>query len=1478
MRRYRLWRELESGDTRSLRFLRFLILASGAVFLGWTATLPLGWEQQVLLALLTLCAALCINRGSKSYVATLTLVLLSVYSTARYGIWRFSSVVAYFRDPATMWTGIGAVLIWTLLLAECYAFMVLVLGYLQTLWPLRRAPVPLPNSPEEWPAVDLLIPTYNEPLNVVRYTALAALNIDWPAEKLNVYILDDGKREEFRAFAEEAGVGYIARDTNEHAKAGNINHALGHVNSPFVAVFDCDHVPTRSFLQLTMGWFLRDQKLAMLQTPQHLYSPDPFERNLDQFNVTPNEDELFYGVVQDGNDFWNATLFCGSCAVLRRSALDDVGGVAVETATEDAHTSLRMQMRGWNTAYINIPQAAGLASERLSGFIRQRIRWARGMVQILRIENPLTARGLKPAQRLCYFNAMSHFLFALPRLMFLTAPMIYLIFGIRNIPGFWLAIIAYAVPHLALSSLANSRIQGQHRHSFWNEIYETVVAPYILLPTLFALIRPKTGNFQVTPKGGVVSRDHFDARVARPFLMLAAVNFFGLLCAAARLIQFPVFAVPEWLAFLNWPATIYDRSHAGAVWVNVAWTLFNLIILGVATAVAWESQQRRRSTRVVLAVPSDVILADGSMIQGMTSDLSSGGVRTRMSHAVRAEAGDSIQFVFPVLDGSATLPATVIGIDGNELRAQFAPMSLQEDEALTMVLYSRADAWLGLRGGRETDNPVRSMGRILRLSLRGATQTLTGAKSRKGAAKGRFASTVVPLVMLVLAASYTARGVRAAQSEATAAKKAIGQAPVAAQAPVAGEFDNSFTLAEEGVRGAIKLRGVESSKSIYFSVPRSQVVKTATIRLRYHFSPGLIPMVSQLNVILNGTLVGTLPVEPQPGSALLEATVDLPAEQIVPDNQVTFQLIAHYTEQCEDPLNSTLWAEIDGTSTIELAGSRLPLANDLELLPAPFFEKGTGAQPIVPIVFLSQPTAKASEAAGVIASWLGVLSGSHPVRFSVSIGAIPAGNAIVIAEDASRIPAAFGIAAVSGPTVAMVTNPADGYSKLLVVSGSNLNELLTAAQALPLQAATWQGPHNTIRGLALPARRSPDDAPRWLGSEADSGQIVESSDLQGDGSEPAVVYLRLPPDLDFSDRSNLAFHLNYRYNGVPLGNGSTLQVFVNGAFVSSTPLPHTDNASAVLETIIPIPVVDLRPFSNTLTFQFAFQPANKGQCPDPATNLQGAVLRDSHLDISGIPHSTTLPNLQLFANAGYPFTRSADLAETAVVLPDHPSTPELEMFLALMGHFGAQTGYPALHVTVTNSAGMSSDGKMDYLVLGAASDQPAMTALSGSLPVEVGDNRLIVHDTQDFIGRATWWKKWEGHEQLGQMVTEGGLPDALIEGIEWPRHSDRSVVLILLRDTAAVPGFISEFLGQSPSSAVSESVSVLHGGEFSSYRMGGDAYRVGQISLLARLGAAFQDAPWVIAIGVVVVCFLLAGLLQAMLRRHARKRLQGDRE
>src|SRR5205814_2887967 len=140
-------------------------------------------------------------------------------------------------------------------------------------------------------------------------------------------------------------------------------------------------------------------------------------------------------------------------------------------------------------------------------------------------------------------------------------------------------------------------------------------------------------------------------------------------------------------------------------------------------------------------------------------------------------------------------------------------------------------------------------------------------------------------------------------------------------------------------------------------------------------------------------------------SSLLESTIPVPAELLAPDNELTFEFIGHYAMKCEDPSHSTLWAHIDNNSTIEFAGTLVPIEDDLQLLPAPFYDPRVNLRPTIPIAFLTQPSPKALQAAGIVASWFGVLADSRPIRFPVSIGAIPSGNAIIIGESAATLPA-----------------------------------------------------------------------------------------------------------------------------------------------------------------------------------------------------------------------------------------------------------------------------------------------------------------------------------------------------------------------------------------------------------------------------------------------------------------------------------------
>ena len=676
---------------------RVVAAVGAALLLALVVSVPLDLTGQLLFSAGSFGAALLLSR-TPGRLTTLAMIVLSISASSRYMYWRVTDTVGF-----TNW--VDACFGFGLLLAELYAFLVLLIGYFQTAWPLQRRPVPMPQDVDTWPSVDVFIPTYNEPLEVVKQTVFSAMQMDWPKDRLHVYVLDDGRREEFRDFCEELGVGYLTRDNNAHAKAGNINAALAVTGSDYVAIFDCDHIPTRSFLQICMGWFIRDPKLAMLQTPHHFFSPDPFEKNLDTFHVMPNEGELFYGIVQDGNDLWNAAFFCGSCAIIKRAPLLEVGGVAVETVTEDAHTALKLSRHGYNTAYLELPQAAGLATESLSAHVGQRIRWARGMAQICRVDNPLFGPGLKLGQRLCYFNAMLHFFYGLPRLVFLTAPLAYLFFSAHVFQATAAMITAYALPHMMHASITNSRIQGRFRYSFWNEVYESVLAWYIMRPVLVAFVNPKLGKFNVTAKGGVIEQSYFDWSIARPYLILLLLNLLG-------------FVVGIWRMVAVGPSSEVFTTLV----INMVWTAYNIILTSASLAVASETRQVRSTPRVTAALPAALRFADGKTLVCETDDFSQSGVGLRVPNELQLETGSEVHVSLFRSDEEGTFPAQVTFSGGGRLGLRFEGLSLQQQADIARLTFGRADAWIDFWGNRQHDKPLTSLKSVMVIGVRGLGQ------------------------------------------------------------------------------------------------------------------------------------------------------------------------------------------------------------------------------------------------------------------------------------------------------------------------------------------------------------------------------------------------------------------------------------------------------------------------------------------------------------------------------------------------------------------------------------------------------------------------------------------------------------------------------------------------------------------------------------------------------------------------------------
>ncbi|MDO5532103.1 UDP-forming cellulose synthase catalytic subunit [Sutterella sp.] len=660
-----------------------VIVLIGFALAALSITQPFALEGQVVFLSFMFFSMIALVRV-KARITLMLLFVISIVVSARYLWW---------RATATLNTSTGLDIFFTgaLLAAEIYAFAVMVLGYFQVCWALDRRICPLPGDRSTWPTVDVFIPTYNESLEVIKPTVYAALNLDWPAEKLRVHILDDGSRAFVEDFARETGAGYIRREEHKHAKAGNINHALTVTSGEHIVIFDCDHVPSKDFLVSTVGWLVRDPRIALVQTPHHFYSPDPFEKNLHLDPAQPIENSLFHDFIQKGNDTWNATMFCGSSAVMRRRALEEVGGIAIETVTEDAHTSLKLNRRGWKSAFISRPLASGLSTDTLAAHIGQRIRWARGMIQILRRDCPLLGRGLTLPQRLCFFNAMLHFLHGLPRIIFLLAPLPYMLADVYVIYATAASIFAYVVPHMVHSAVTNQRLQHGYRYPFLSGVYETVLSWYILVPTAVALIAPGVGKFNVTAKGGTIDSKYLDWGITKPYLVLLALNFAGLLAGFWKAFASPD---PEYLTLA----------------INMGWIVYNLMILGATMAVAVEEVQRDRFPRVPLELGVRVAVPGCKDLPLRMTAFSQEGVRVEpaagdeaaFSAFARLPEGTPVTVAIPNEDGSPEAFSARLGVteEGRrDLLIDFA--SAADERRFNSLTFARRGVW-----AQAPDHPV----------------------------------------------------------------------------------------------------------------------------------------------------------------------------------------------------------------------------------------------------------------------------------------------------------------------------------------------------------------------------------------------------------------------------------------------------------------------------------------------------------------------------------------------------------------------------------------------------------------------------------------------------------------------------------------------------------------------------------------------------------------------------------------------------
>ena len=599
-----------------------------------------------------------------------------------------------------------------LLVAESWAYLGMCFFVLLT-WRLTdREPGPAPSGK----TLDVFITCYNEPLEVLRRTALGARGIRYPHR---TYLLDDGKRDDVRAMCEELGIGYIRRVGNANAKAGNLNFAISVTSGEFILQLDADHVPLPNIGDRLLGYF-SDPELALVQAPQDFYNVDSFTHVVnDEGRRLWEENRIFFSLIQPGRDALNASFFCGSCGIIRRSALEQIGGFQSQTIIEDMETTIRLHQRGWKTAYHRETLAYGLAPGAAGAYHVQRMRWGQGAMQILRKLKPLTMRGLTLRQRLAYFAGTACYFEGWQKAVFYLMPLFFFYTGILPVAGDERAFLSRLVPYILLSIVSFELLSRGTGYLILSERF-TMVRVWTYMMAALAIFTSRPLKFNVTPKGhSAVPRMAY-----MPQLILLVLSVIA----------------PIWATIAYSQGIIYYDAagwHSLAFWVNGFWALWNCYFAWHVVKHSLAMKQQRDDHRFADQMPIEVRFAgpQGALaIPAMTADLNPTGLGFRSTQ--RIEPGTCVTFELPL----APAPITVSG----EVRhaqaeishfgmvymhgVEFAELPIVVRDAIELYCTHHAmPAWR--KKYRQSIDIITRAGEIMR-NLRGRKRRLAGLPAR----------------------------------------------------------------------------------------------------------------------------------------------------------------------------------------------------------------------------------------------------------------------------------------------------------------------------------------------------------------------------------------------------------------------------------------------------------------------------------------------------------------------------------------------------------------------------------------------------------------------------------------------------------------------------------------------------------------------------------------------------------------------------
>lgn len=688
----------------------------------------------------------------------------------------------------------------------------------------------------------------------------------------------------------------------------------------------------------------------------------------------------------------------------------------------------------------------------------------------------------------------------------------------------------------------------------------------------------------------------------------------------------------------------------------------------------------------------------------------------------------------------------------------------------------------------------------------------------------------------------------------------------------------------------VTLTGNVTEQSIRFSLRRDEIATSANLHLSFMASPSLIPQNSQIVISVNNKVIKTYPLSKQDLGTKVTQDIELDPQTLTNFNEIKIQFIGHYTNICENPLNSTLWLKLLSDSSVQMNLQRIPMANDLSFLPLPFFDDRDNHAVHVPVVFASRPNVKKQQAAAVLTSWFASKSQWRGFSAETFFNELPTEDAVVLVTNQQIPDFLKQYTPVTQSTIKMISNPRNPNTKLLVLWGKNDQDLLTLAQYLVVDNQSLKGQEIAVNQFKQMGQRQPYDAPNWVATDKiiSFGQLktyptqLEQSAVNID---PMRLTLNLPPDLYALSKYTASMVLNYNYTPPKQDDESKFLVFVNNQFLKSTRLVSDKNNNS-LKIQLPIrqglasedssfkaPSIELGK-ANELRFEPYFTNPVYGGTPTQcitSTVLPNAfkISDDSTIDLTKFKHYMSMPNLSAFKNSGFPYSRMSDLSDTLIVTTNQPTQKQVDVLLNTVSLMSEKTGLPSFNVGIADETTDLNQQNKDLIVI-THYDFDHNFAKTKMMDLAFKGDPNLLADVIDYrIGDKLSQQRVASHAQI---KSDGAI--AAVVGGESPYFKQKSVVALLANDDASL-SLLNQTLTQPNGYDLDGGVAVIRNSGITNISLG-EEYYVGNLSLFEILQIKLSRHLFITMSLVILVLVILAYYVALSMRRVRQKRIQHD--